>query len=129
MNSAELINRLRVHAGGDFDVAWVGEGWRCLVGECHEQLAAAFPTYVLVNVEQKHGVLSFQALPHPRVEGQPYWSSEQSAMLEAITDEFTHRSESVCEWCSAAAELRGWRRIELTLCEECDRRFPDPPGT
>jgi hypothetical protein len=47
-NSRDLIDRLRPH-GRDRN-AEVGEGWRPLVMECHERLAAAFPDYELLAI-------------------------------------------------------------------------------
>jgi hypothetical protein len=127
-NSAELMARLRRHGrGGDFEVAWVGEGWRSLVEECHERLVAAFPEYELLAIKQKYGVLSYQAFPGRWVEGQRRWSADEAVEMDAITEEFRARSESVCEWCGVVARLRDRRTVELTLCDACDRRFPDPP--
>lgn len=127
-NSDDLINRLRPHGrDGEFEVAWVGEGWRSLVAECHERLSAAFPEYELLAIKQKYGVLAYQAFPRKWVQGERQWSDEEAAELHAITDEFRVRSETVCEWCGAAARHRPSRTIELTLCDDCDGRFPDPP--
>lgn len=128
VNSPELIARLRRHGrGGDFEVAWVGEGWRILVAECHERLVAAFPGYELHAVKQKYGALSYQAFARRWVEGERSWSVDEAAEVDAITEEFGVRSEAVCEWCGTVARLRDWRKVELTLCDACDRRFPDPP--
>jgi hypothetical protein len=127
-NSAEVVARLRRHSrAGDFEVAWVGEGWRSLVEECHERLVAVFPEYELLAIKQKYGVLSYQAFPRPWVDGERCWSADEGAAVDAITDEFSVRSEAVCEWCGAVARLRDWRTVELTLCDGCDQRFPDPP--
>jgi hypothetical protein len=128
VNSAELINRLRPHGrDGDFEVAWVGEGWRTLVEACHDRLLTAFPEYELLAIKQKYGELSYQAFPRRRVEGRTQWSREEAAELDKITAEFETLSQTVCEWCAAAAQLREWRTTELTLCDDCDARFPDPP--
>jgi hypothetical protein len=108
-------------------VAWVGEGWRLLVAECHERLVAAYPEYELLAIKQKHGALSYQAFPSRGVEGERPWSADEAAELDAITEVFSIRSEAVCEWCGAVARLRDWRTVELTLCDACDQRFPDPP--
>lgn len=108
-------------------MAWVGEGWRSLVAELHERLVAAFPEYELLAIQQKHGVLLYQALPRRWVEGERPWSADEAAELDTIADEFSIRSEAVCEWCSAVARPRDWRTVELTLCDACDQRFPDPP--
>jgi hypothetical protein len=119
---------LRRHGrGGDFEVAWVGEGWRSLVEECHARLSGAFPDYELLAIKQKHGVLSYQAFPRPWVDGERSWSADEAAESGTIIDEFVVRSETVCEWCGAVARLRDWRTVELTLCDRCDQRFPDPP--
>lgn len=129
MNSKGLIAKLRAHArDGKFETAWVGEGWRPLVEECHERLVGLFPEYELLNVKQSYGALEFQAFPRAWVEGEQRWSLEELGALEAITDEFRSRSETMCEWCGAAAALRDWRTVELTLCDDCDGRFPDPPS-
>ncbi|MBU2665313.1 hypothetical protein KOI35_17550 [Actinoplanes bogorensis] len=128
VNSPELIDRLRPHGRhGDFDVAWVGEGWRALVEACHERLVAVFGEYELLDIRQEDGELSFQAFPRRRVQDQPQWSPEESDELSTITDAFRTLSRTVCEWCGATAELREWRTTELTLCDACDARFPDPP--
>jgi hypothetical protein len=45
-NSRELLDRLRPHSlSPDFEVVWCGEGWKPLVSDCHDELAAAFPNY------------------------------------------------------------------------------------
>jgi hypothetical protein len=122
-----LINQLRQHGRGvEFEVAWVGEGWRLLVEECHRQLVAVFPAYELVNIKQKYGALAYQAFACRWVAGESRWSDVQKRELERITDEFRRRSEAVCKWCGGNARLRAWRTVELTLCDDCDRRFPDP---
>ena len=78
VNSGELIGKLRPHSRrGEFDAAWVGEGWRPLVEACHEQLQAAFPEYELLAIKQKYGQLAFQAFPRTWVEGQTQWSSKR----------------------------------------------------
>jgi hypothetical protein len=63
-NSRDLIDRLRPH-GRDrsFVVAEVGEGWRPLVVECHERLAAAFPDYELLAIKQKMGRTGLSGIP------------------------------------------------------------------
>jgi hypothetical protein len=128
-NSPDLIRNLRPHAqrGVDFSVAWVGEGWRPLVVECHNRLTAAFPDYELLAIKQKYGVLEFQAFPKPRASAEQSGSSDEYLSLLAITDEIRDRSERVCEWCGAAGRLRESRTLELTLCDVCDDTFPDPP--
>jgi hypothetical protein len=130
VNSAELIADLRPHARRyEFDVAWVGEGWRPLVQECHRRLSAVFPDYELLAIKQSWGVLAFQAFPRQPAKGETRWSPAEAAELRAIVEEFRARSETVCEWCGADARLRDWRTIELTLCDGCESRFPDPPGS
>jgi hypothetical protein len=59
-----LISRLRPR-GRDrqFEVAWVGEGWRGLVADCHDHLEAAFPEYELLAIKQKCGRFEYQAFP------------------------------------------------------------------
>jgi hypothetical protein len=108
-------------------VAWVGEGWRSLVEECHGRVVRAYPQYELSAIKQKDGRLCFQAFPHRWTEVGHYWSSVEADGLDAIIEEFEVRSETMCEWCGAHARLRQWRTIELTLCDRCDSRFPDPP--
>jgi len=127
-NSGDLIDRLRPHARRfTFEAAEVGEGWRPLVQECHERLQAAFPDYELLAVKQKYGALEFQALPRQWAEGRRQWTTQENADLEAITSEIRDRSEHTCEWCGAAGNHRESRKLELTLCDACNDRFPDPP--
>jgi len=130
VNSSELINRLRPHGrNGDFDVAWVGEGWRPLVEACHNRLVTVFPQYELLAIKQKYGELSYQAFPRRWVQGQAQWTADEARELDAITDAFEARSRTVCEWCGAIAKLREWRTTILTLCDDCEARFPDPPSS
>src|SRR5690349_2976912 len=128
VNSPELLSRLRPHGrNGDFDVAWVGEGWRTLVEACHDRLLDVFPQYELLNIKQKYGEFSYQAFPRRWAQGQTQWSPEEAEELYNITAAFEALSQTVCEWCGATAKLREWRTTELTLCDDCDARFPDPP--
>ena len=128
VNSSDLVNRLRPHGrDGDFDVAWVGEGWRTLVEACHDRLLAVFPHYELLAIKQKYGELSYQAFPRRWVQGQTQWTPEEAIALDDITDAFGALSRTMCEWCGATGKLREWRTTELTLCDDCDVRFPDPP--
>lgn len=124
-NSPDVIALLKPHARYPFDVVWAGEGWRDLVVECHEALQRRFPDYELLAVKQKYGALAFQAFPRP---GQGTWTHDEYGAVLAITDTYRARSEGVCEWCGAAGRLREWREVEeLTLCDDCDARFDDPP--
>lgn len=53
VNSDELIAELCPHARSyEFEVAWVGEGWRPLVLDCHRRLSAVFPDYELLGIKQ-----------------------------------------------------------------------------
>jgi hypothetical protein len=127
-NSRDLIDQLRPHSRDrNFEVAWVGEGWRPLVEECHERLKAAFPDYELLDIKQKWGVLVYQAFPRRWAEASKRWTTQEYADLGAIVGGIQERSEAICEWCGAAGQLREWRDHELTLCDACDQRFPDPP--
>lgn len=129
VNSPELIRQLRAHVRGDrFEVAWVGEGWRVLVQECHQRLEHEFPDYELLAVKQKEGVLAFQAFPRPSKQGEPQWTSDEFRRLGAITSQAQKSSESVCEWCGSPGNLREERSYIVTLCDDCDKRFSDPPG-
>jgi len=129
-NSRDLIDRLRPHGRNrTFEVAEVGEGWRPLVEECHERLEAAFPEYELLYIKQKYGVLEYQAFPRRWAKGQGQWTTQEHDSLETITSQIRERSGNICEWCGAAGQLRDWRELELTLCDACDQRFPDPPYT
>ncbi len=127
-NSGDLIVALRPHARErDFEVCWVGEGWRDIVARCHRAIAAVFPEYELLAVKQKLGVLEFQAFPRPWERNQTRWTTEEANTLNAITDGARLASEETCEWCGHAAALRDGRTLWLTLCDACDARFPDPP--
>jgi hypothetical protein len=128
VNSPDLIARLRPHGRGrDYEVARVGEGWRPLVDECHTRIVAVLPEYELVYIKQKYGVLIYQAYPRRAVDGERPWTGHEDRVLGVITGDIQNRSETVCEWCGAAGQLREWRNHELTLCDACDERFPDPP--
>ncbi len=128
VNSPDLIARLRPHGRDrDFEVAWVGEGWRPLVDDCHTWIVAALPDYELVNIKQKYGALIYQAYPRRAVDGERPWTAQEYQVLGTITSDIQDRSETVCEWCGAFGQLREWRKLELALCAACDQRFPDPP--
>lgn len=128
-NSADLMRRLDRHArGGDLAVAWVGEGWRTLVEQCHAELEAAFPDYELLNVKEQYGALRFQAFPRPwSAEGKTFTAAEV-AVLDAITDACRERSQRVCEWCGTTGALRDERLYWGTLCDACNAQMADPPG-
>lgn len=114
-NSGELLNRLRPHSlSPHFEVIWCGEGWRKLVSDCHDELAAAFPEYRFYAIKQKWGVLAFQA--RPRV-GEA--TSDELAQLQEVTDRYERASETVCEWCGRPGSLRSDRPEWLTLCDHC----------
>ena len=107
-----LLALLRPHAvhPADFAVR-CGPGWRDLVVECHELAVAADTDYRLNAVKQKYAALAFQARPFD---------------LDELFEEVAARSRTICEWCGAPAESRYARKLVLTLCDDCDARFPDP---
>ncbi|HZM76420.1 MAG TPA: hypothetical protein VFC19_11865 [Candidatus Limnocylindrales bacterium] len=106
VNSAELIAALRPHAqGGGFEVAWVGEGWRSLVEDCHHRLSALFPDYELVAIKQSWGVLVVHAFARQRVEGEVRWSSEKAAEMDVIV--------------RAVASMDGGLQKSLSGCSMC----------
>ncbi|GAA1640552.1 hypothetical protein GCM10009744_33000 [Kribbella alba] len=114
-NSRELLDRLRPHSlSSDFEVVWCGEGWRALVGDCHDDLAAAFPDYRFYAIKQEWGVLAFQARPRA---GE--MTAEELARVHEITDSYGQASEVVCEWCGRPGSLRADRPEWLTLCDRC----------
>lgn len=123
-NSGDLIQQLRPRAlADDFEVVWVGEGWRPLVQACHRELERIFPEYGFYVIKQKFGLLAYQACAR---RGQ--WTPEEWKRIDAITDSYRVQSASVCEWCAGAGKTRKERKLILTLCDVCDRRFDDPPG-
>jgi hypothetical protein len=114
-NSGELLDRLRPHSfSRGFEVVWCGEGWRGLVSECHDELAAAFPDYRFYAIKQKWGFLAFQARPRT---GDV--TDEELALVHEITDRYRTASEAVCEWCGRPGSLRSDRPEWLTLCDAC----------
>lgn len=116
-NSRDLLDRLRPHSlSPDFEVVWCGEGWKPLVSDCHDELAAAFPNYRFYAIKQKWGVLTFQARPRA---GEV--TSEELALVDEITDGFRCASEAVCEWCGRPGSLRSDGPEWLTLCDPCAR--------
>ncbi|MDR2984251.1 MAG: hypothetical protein LBV34_05355 [Nocardiopsaceae bacterium] len=127
-NSGDLIAALRPHAREpDFEVCWVGEGWRDIVTQCHRAIVAEFPEYELLTIKQKYGVLSYQAFPRRWIRGELRFTDDEDSALDAITEAAWLASETVCEWCGGEAELRDNRTLWLTLCSPCNDRFPDPP--
>ena len=83
----------------------------------------------LLDIKQKEGLLAYQAFPRPWVRGERRWTTEETTTLDVITDTFRELSETVCEWCGGAGRWRSSRKLVLTLCDECDARFSDPPDT
>jgi hypothetical protein len=130
VNSPDLLAALRPHGHrADFEVVFVGAGWRDLVLECHRRIEAVFPDYELLAVKEKFGQLEFQAFPRPRIKATPnLWTSEELSALHAITDDVRERSSAVCERCGDRGVLREERGHILTLCNSCDELTPDPPG-
>jgi ribosomal protein L37AE/L43A len=74
-----------------------------------------------------YGALAFQAFPRRRAPGQKAWTALENADLQKITSDIRKRSEQICEWCGTAWNHRESRNIELSLCDACNERFPDPP--
>ena len=64
----------------------------------------------------------YQAFRRRRVEGKKQWTTQQYADLGTTVGEIQERSEAICEWCGSAAQLRGWRNLQLTLCDARDQR-------
>jgi hypothetical protein len=128
VNNRRLIDALGPHwRQPHTETVRVGEGWRDLVAECHEQVVSTFPTYELVNVKQKYGALEFQAFPWKRTPETADWTTAELSQLDRITDRYRDRSEAVCEWCGQPGELRTGRTIMLTLCDVHHAAFHDPP--
>jgi hypothetical protein len=72
VNSPDLLAALRPHGHrADFEVVFVGAGWRDLVLECHRRIEAVFPDYELLAVKEKFGQLEFQAFPRPWIKATP----------------------------------------------------------
>ena len=114
-NSSELVDRLGPHSLSlDFEVVWCGEGWRALVRNCHDELAAAFPDYRFYAIKQKWGVLAFQARPRAGD-----FTAEELAVVHEITEGYGRTSGVVCEWCGRPGSLRSDRPEWLTLCDRC----------
>ena len=127
-NSAELMASLRPHWREPVaNVAWVGEGWRDLVWNCHRRVEERFPNYELLAIKQKWGILAFQAFPAPWRERKSTFIPTASRELEKLLAPVIAQSERTCEWCGSDANLREGRELQLTLCDACDRRFSDPP--
>lgn len=123
-----LLDALGAHARRpEGFTVYTGPGWWPLVADCHAEIATRFPAYTLAAVKEKYGRLAFQAFPRPRSEPGASWSPEEHEALDRITERFGELSETICEWCGDPGELRFRRRWELTLCDRCDARFPDPP--
>ncbi len=128
VNSPLLIRALSQHwRGVSADIAWVGEGWRALVEQCHSDIAQRFPDYELLNIKQKHGVLAFQANPRPCIKSGEAFTAHEVFELDAIVGKYVELSTRVCEFCGRRAKLREGRTLELTLCDTCEVRFDDPP--
>lgn len=120
MNSPELLDALRAHwRPPAADVAWVGEGWRDLVAECHRLMVERFPAYELDSVDDRHGELRFAARPAPGRDG-------ETAVRELLAPVMA-RAAVTCSWCGSPGSRRAARSSVLVLCDPCDERFSDPP--
>ncbi|WP_408899295.1 hypothetical protein ACJ5H2_09340 [Nocardioides sp. R1-1] len=123
-NSPSLIASLRPHSiAPDFEIVFVGEGWRGLIEECHARLADEFPDYRFYAIKQKFGVLAYQATLRG---GDSSHTDADRARVAAIVDKFEQRSATVCESCGRRGSLRDGRTVWITLCDDCDERWPDP---
>jgi hypothetical protein len=129
-NSPELMGQLQRHWRVECPVeertVSVGEGWRLIVASCHSALAADFPDYELLAIKHKWGQLSYQAFPVRSQEGRRS-SREEFRHFDSIVGKFERLAESVCEWCGEPGLHRERPIWEVTLCDACDARFPDPP--
>lgn len=93
---------------------WCGEGWRALVSQCHNELAAAFPEFRIDAIEQTEGVLVFRARARA---GKV--SDEEVDAVRRITMVYATASEAVCEWCGRPGSPRAEGAERLTLCDAC----------
>lgn len=88
----------------------VGEGWWPLVERVHQRLLEIDPDYVLDQVKEKFGTLSYYATPS---DGVAY--AELAQVIRAAQG----LSAMICEWCGNVGELRRGSSWLLTLCDEC----------
>jgi hypothetical protein len=118
-NSPALFEQLRPHGrDGEFDVAWVGEGWRSLVEECHTRIAATFPEYELLAIKQEYGVLEYQAFPRRSARDAAMvrlGGSRSRCHLRRVSDEIRQRLRVVRRPCRtsrvAIARTHALRRV------------------
>ncbi|MEM9654430.1 MAG: hypothetical protein AAGA65_20220 [Actinomycetota bacterium] len=101
------------------DVAWVGEGWRDVVSDCHRSLIEHFPNHELINIQDRDGELDYFAVVEPG-------SHDHRAVAEALAPVLAAAS-TTCMWCGETGSKRSQRAEVLVLCDDCDRRFSDPP--
>lgn len=101
------------------DVAWVGEGWRDLVWDCHRRLADRFPSYQLVDIEDQDGNLVYTALPSP--------DQDDHHLVAVLLAPVVAQAAVTCTWCGSPGLKRESREYVLVLCDGCDQRFSDPP--
>lgn len=119
-NSPDLMRALRPHWRPPVvDVAWVGEGWRALVWECHDRLVERFANYELINIQDQQGDLDYFAFPEP--------GDEDSRAVEALLAPIVERAAVTCMWCGSGGSKRSSRAHVLVLCDGCEVRFSDPP--
>lgn len=72
-------------------------------------------------------MLAFQAFPRAWSDSSTMWIPAELSELNTILETFVARSAIVCEWCGGDGLLRDERDLELTLCDQCNDRFSDPP--
>jgi hypothetical protein len=88
----------------------VEDGWRDLVCDLVDRLDQTLVPYAIVQIKQKFGSLRFYA-EAPRRHG-------DSAAFHRMIHEAELKSDTVCELCGLAGQLRSFVYI-MTLCDGC----------
>lgn len=109
MNREQLEYALRGNIAIQFRIE-VGDGWIPLVFELHQQLKSLDPTYEIIQVKEKFGILRvyFRAI-----------DSSKYTEMEKITSVYEAHSGIICEFCGGfgkSCNLGGWMK---TYCDQC----------
>lgn len=96
----------------------VGKGWFSIVENCHKALLEIDPNYIVSQVKEKFGTLSYYASPSEE-------AKEKGIRYEQLAPpirEAGQLSAITCELCGEPGELRKEKFWRVTRCDSCNAK-------
>lgn len=90
----------------------VGEGWRSIIEQLHNDLVKLDPEYTVDQIKEKFGGLRYYATSHSA-------NASVSNQFHDLIDAAERKSLSTCEFCGQPGKQTPPPRWIKTLCGEC----------